>query len=506
MRSISRRFSVLALVCSFALLTLSAGLMQAQNAAHILPLTPESGSTLVAKAIRNGTIQLPVSLNIFNLQPSLSCSPLPCVLPNVQASTGTNIANEDPIAVNPRNALQLLTGANDYNCSDYQGFYASSDGGSTWTATCLPTLAGGGGLGDPMVGYDRLNNTFAGGIGTGSPGQVIVVSKSTNNGTTWGTPVVAAKPTLSGGTADKGWLQIDTTFGSPHVNCLYVSNTQFDSSGFNSQISVSHSCNHGVSWTTVAVDPEQIYPTDIDQFSDLAIGKDGTVYVSWMRCPPTGATGDCGGTVASMMVSKSTDGGTTWSSPVVAVTPSLAPDTCGAYYGCLPNTSERVSDIPAIAIDNSTGTHAGYLYMVYYTWTGTQMRVYVTHSTDGGNTWSAGVAVAPNSAIHDQFFPWLSTSSRGTVGVTWFDRRNDHSNINYDVYAAFSSNGGTSFTVNQKLTSAMSDPLHDGFGGSFMGDYSGNVWNGATLFASWMDSRNGSFMQDEVGGYARTNP
>src|SRR5262249_28134816 len=34
------------------------------------------------------------------------------------------------------------------------------------------------------------------------------------------------------------------------------------------------------------------------------------------------------------------------------------------------------------------------------------------------------------------------------------------------------------------------------------GDYTGNVWNstGTILYASWMDSRNGVNMQDEVGG------
>src|SRR5579859_328498 len=361
----------------------------AQDSRVFLPNTPESTSTQVAKALRSGTMALPNSLPMFSIQQSLACTPLPCVLPNVQASTGTNIANEDPIAANPRNPLQLLTGDNDYNCPTYQGFYASGDGGSTWNHTCLPALPGGSGLGDPMVGYDRLNNTFAGGIGVGSPGQVIVVSKSIDNGTTWGTPVVAAVPIL-GGSTDKGWMEIDTTFGSPHLNCLYVSVTQFDPSS-NSQISVSHSCNHGRTWSTVAVDAEQFYPTAVDQFSDLAIGKDGTVYVSWMRCPANGPTGDCGGTSVQMLVSKSTDGGVTWSAPVTTATPMLAPDSCGAFYGCLPNTLERVSNIPVIAIDNSAGANTGHLYVVYYTWTGTQMKVYVTHSTDGGATWSTGV-------------------------------------------------------------------------------------------------------------------
>jgi hypothetical protein len=33
-----------------------------------------------------------------------------------------------------------------------------------------------------------------------------------------------------------------------------------------------------------------------------------------------------------------------------------------------------------------------------------------------------------------------------------------------------------------------------------MGDYTGNVWNGGFLLASWMDTRTG-VSQDEVGGF-----
>jgi hypothetical protein len=468
----------------------------------VLPVSPKSTSLLVGEAFHRGAIQLPPSAGTSFAAPALTCSPVPCVLPNVQASGGSNIANEDPIAYNPSNTAQLLTGANDYSCStSLQGFYASSNGGSTWTRTCLPVLPGGEGDGDPMVGYDLNNVAYAGGIQVGSPGQVIVVSSSTNNGTSWSAPVVAAVPTLSGGSTDKGWLEIDTNPSSPRKNCLYVSNTQFDSSGFNSQISVSHSCDGGKTWKTVPVDLEQIYPTAVDQFSDLAISKNGTVYVSWMRCPATGPTGDCGGTKVKMLVARSTDGGNTWSSAVTTATPTLAPDSCGAFYGCLPNTFERVSNIPVIAIDNSTGPNAGRLYVVYYHWTGTQLKVFVTHSANGGMSWSLGVPVAPASATHDQFFPWINVASNGQIGATWLDRRNDSGNLLYDAFLGGSSNGGASFQLNVKLSSTMSNPDNDGFGGAFMGDYTGNTIAGATLYASWMDSRNGSFMQDEVGGY-----
>lgn len=470
---------------------------------YMLPDSPISTGVLVAQAIHNGTIHLNRQASSSVISPDLSCKPAPCALPNVQASEGGQPVNEDPIVTNPTNKQILLTGGDDYNCfTTFQGFYVSTNGGTTWNHTCMNPLSGTSGEGGPGVGFDAKGVAYITGIdAVPSGGSDIVFEKSTNDGKTWSVPAVAVKPLFSGGLTDKDWLQVDNNVSSPRVNTLYISVTQSDASN-NSEISVSHSTNGGNTWSTVGVDTEQLYPA-VDQFSDMTTDKAGNVYVTWMRCTANGKIGDdCGGTTASFMISKSTDGGNTWSTPVTVGTATLAPDACFVgFYGCVPNTNEPLSNIPAIGVDNSTSKHAGYLYVVNYNYTGTYTSVQVTVSTDGGTTWGTPVAVAPPSDNHDQFFPWLSVSSTGIVGVTWLDRRNDPSNLSYEAFAATSNGANGLVNSNVQLATAPSNPNNDGFNGKFMGDYTGNAWAGLKLYASWMDSRSGINNQDEVGGY-----
>ena len=137
-----------------------------------------------------------------------------------------------------------------------------------------------------------------------------------------------------------------------------------------------------------------------------------------------------------------------------------------------------------------------------YNWTGSHLQVQVVRSTDGGNTWSKPVLVAPASDTHDQFFPWLSVSGTGLVGVSWLDRRNDPANVDYQAFAAISTDGGQSFQPNIQLTTAFSNPNVNGYAdNAWMGDYTGNTWDGPNYFvAAWMDSSNGIDMQEVVGG------
>jgi hypothetical protein len=236
-------------------------------------------------------------------------------------------------------------------------------------------------------------------------------------------------PLLGDGIPNIPWIQVDNSGSGRFANALYVSVTQFDSVVVESEISVSHSKNGNGNWITTTVDPVQ-YKPEVDQFSRMAIGNDGTVYVAWQRYTATSPDENCAGTEANMLFSKSADGGSTGSAPMKVVKVKLVPDNCRCnFFGNLLNTNEPMSNTPVIAIDNNKGAHAATLYVVMYDWTGKQMKVQVVSSTDGGYSWSKPVLVAPPGETHDQFFPSVAVSPSGVVSVSWMDRRNDPLNV-----------------------------------------------------------------------------
>lgn len=449
----------------------------------------------------------------------LNCKPAPCVLPNVESAGGANPVNETAIAASPIDNAQLIMGANDFNCGsmaarrtpkvgsdsiNYVGVshWTTNNGGKTWSGGC-DALAGNAtiGVADPILGYDLSGAAYEGSIQLAHSGYwEIVVAKSTDNGTTWGTPVVVMQ--RSGGNFDKPWLEIDNSTNSPNSGTLYISAMLRTPSGGTTNY-VAHSTDGGATWTPVAASPVYQAPT-FAIASDFAVGADGTAYLTYDVC--TQVNSACAGTTETIYLQKSADGGNTWSPQIAIGTAIVSPVNCAGgegLVGCLPNTGERVVNVPAIAIDTSSGPYAGYLYLADYNWTGSFMQVQVTTSIDGGNTWGTPVPVAPPSDTHDQFFPWLNVSNTGLVGVTWLDRRNDPNNVNYEAFGTWSKDGGQKFARNMKLSSQPSNPFNDGFNGTFMGDYTGNVWVRKKLYAAWTDTRNGKNSQAEIGGLKR---
>jgi hypothetical protein len=411
------------------------------------------------------------------------------------------------IAVDPANPKNMLLGTLDGNCPySPLGFHFSSDGGSTWTrTTCLNNIQTQRGrlvyypTGQPMVAYDLTGKAYIAGeyIDSKFVGFGLVAFEKSSDGVSWSTQQLA----LSRGNYNvlNSWMTSDTNPQSPYAGSLYVSTvTLNEPSQRQNQVVVSHSSDGGLHWTLVTVDPIQFSPAE-DRNTNMAVGKDGTVYITWMHCPTSGPDQSCHNGTAYVLFSKSGDGGNTWSSPVIMTKINNGNCFCDSF-AVVPNTNPLIGvpNYAVIGVDNSGGPYAGNLYVSMVNWTGTQLQVLVIRSTDGGSTWSTPVPVAPPTDTHDQFMSWLSVSSTGLLGVSWLDRRNDPNNVNYQAFAAVSTDGGKSFSTNVALTPKLSNPNLNG--NDYLGDYAGNAWVGSTFLAVWPDTSNGVNVQDEVGG------
>jgi hypothetical protein len=335
----------------------------------------------------------------YSYEPSLTCSPAPCVLPPTLASEGTSTNIYAPVAVNPANPAQLIVGSDDGNCHGFYprlvGFHVSSDAGSTWITTCMGYLDAFGQLwepGDlPMVSYDLKGAAYiAGYYGyCSSEGfncySVVGMEKSTY-GEDWMGPFTA----LGNASSEITWasLAVDQTPSSPYANSIYVLGVNL---AVSSQVLVSRSRDGGNTWSVSQVGAEPPHSSAWNYNPSITVGEDGTIYLAWMHCP--GPSGDCSpNSIEDVAFSKSSDGGETWSKPtlIAQVVEVPNPSGCGCYpFGPIPNTDVYAPNTPALGVDNSSnGPFAGRLYATMFEWTGTYMRVQVIHSPDGGSTWS----------------------------------------------------------------------------------------------------------------------
>jgi hypothetical protein len=336
------------------------------------------------------------------------------------------------------------------------GFATSTNGGETWTHGFLPSStvnATPPGIylraSDPSVAYDARHGVWMIswlGIKNPSTGPVdVLVSRSTDGGLTFGPPVVV---NASGDFNDKNWTVCDDTASSPFYGHCY---TEFDDFTRLNLVQMSTSTNGGLTWGAPKTTPDH---TCVIGGQPL-VQPNGTVIVPIDDC------------LESVILSfRSTDGGKTWSKPVLVAQllndghpgvirspdlPTAEIDKSGRVYvvwtdcrfeaACNAGTNDLLLTsspdgvhwtlpkripadpvgsgidhlIPGLAVDRSTSGHSAHLGLAYYyfptincTFSTCQLNVGFISSTNGGASWSAAEQLAGPMTL-----TWLPLTTQG---------------------------------------------------------------------------------------------
>lgn len=384
---------------------------------------------------------------------------------------------EPYIATNPRDPLNSVCAFNINN------LYYTLDG-YNWTKN-NPTFTGFTVIGDPVMAYDSLGTCYYAQLYQNGATYGITVIKSTNKGVSWVNPTSVYSTTV--GLSDKEWITADQTAG-PYSNYVYVGWRQFGSTGMR----FSRSTDLGTTWSA----PQTFQG---GQGAYVAVGPNGNVQGGSVYFAATSGGG--------IYINRSTDGGVTFSPQVIAAVINPPGIPCAGRYtvkNCIRN-----NEFPRMAADNSFTSTRGNVYAVFAANpTGPDNAdIFIIRSTDFGITWTSPQRVNDDATTTDQWLPSVSVDNKtGKVFVCWYDSRIDAaSNIQTRLYAAVSSNGGTSFQTNENVSDVSFNPnsmaVGQPGGENYIGDYIGNSAIGSTSYNVWMDGRN-----NNLGSYVAYYP
>jgi hypothetical protein len=367
-----------------------------------------------------------------------------------RCSEGRRQQNEPTIAVDPSSTNVVVAGANDYcsaivNGEVWTGYYRSEDGGETWANSLVPgypddTSEAGeaspvhgtcGASGDPTQAFDADGSLFYGFICFNRAKPInggVYVARYSDHGAHYDQTVLVKRGTPSGLFTtglfqDKINLTVDQTNGEFSGN-VYVAWSQYTGfAGKNNAVLVSRSVDNGDSFSTAT----KVTPVEhgTASFADLAVGPDGTVYLTYLTYPSSSRP------TADVWLLSSTDGGVSFGDPVNVASVELFDSNqfagatgtvdCGdGPFACESGfTFSRFFTNSAVAADEA-GVHVVWASELP---TG-QNQVFVRNSADGGETWDDDpITVDPQEEGH-QWFPDVA-SADGTISVVFYDSRND---------------------------------------------------------------------------------
>lgn len=223
----------------------------------------------------------------------------------------------------------------------------------------------------------------------------------------------------------------------------------------NQTILVSRTTDYGVTWSN------PVNVSGAARFGRVIYAmpavdpNSAAVYVVWMDYAKS-----------VLFVSKSTDGGQTWGASVKVTSLGFTFTDIGCDGG------RSMTPAPYIVVDNS-----GVVYVSYADIKGTTgTDIYLTYSTDGGATW-AGSSRVNDVAINQQYNPAMSVAGNGELHLSWLDRRDDPNDCQtrtYSTYGILAAGGSPLFAPNLDVSPSSGASDFDG-NPNGPGDYTGTT-------------------------------
>ena len=481
---------------------------------------------------------------------------------------------EATIAADPSHSDRLVVGYTDYSRGDGTcGSAFSRNGGQTWTPTAFPidftNGAAFGGVerqywqagGEVSVAWDTKGNAyltcevFMRGLGISNNPDLsdgIYVFRSTaNGGASWDFP---GRPVVENSNQnvidDKSYMAIDDQPGSPFQDRIYVTWTLLSSDG-SAYIVEAHSSDYGQSFSApVVVSTSSPLCANTfgagtahgtcnqNEFSQPFTGPDGTLYVVYDNFNP--ALSNANDNHYQVLLSKSTDGGVTFGSPVLVGNFNDFPD-CAIYQSgqnpgetCLPekgattHSAFLTTNYPVGAVDPANGdivvtfgsyinkfsnptngcTPQGFSVNARNLYTGVKTagacsnKILESISTNHGASFNGDITdpttmpvitAAPGQQHTDQWWQWIGFTKDGTLVVSYYDRQYGEDEITGAFDFSLSESRDLQRFATRRVTTG-SSPLPTQFpddqgNGTFLGDYTGLTVAGDRAYPIWTDTR-----------------
>jgi hypothetical protein len=417
---------------------------------------------------------------------------------------GTNYPNselEPFVSVSPANPSNVI-GVFQQDRWDNGGAHGiiaavSHNGGASWSetwphfSTCAGGTAANGGnydrSSDPWVTFAPNGDAYFISLSASADllTSAVLVSKSTDAGDHWSEPTTLISERSAFHFNDKESITADPMIAS-NVYAVWdrsrfpSENANFHalrSAAFRGPAMFSRTTDGGAHWSA----PRNIMPTNANLFTignQVAVLPDGSLVDVFELLRGSGRQPSPNQFTESLM--RSTDKGLTWSRVLdIALDRSVAvrdPDTGAAV--------RTGAGLPDVAVDPNNGT-------TYVVWSdsrfsgGARDDVALSKSTDGGRTWSRPIKVNQTPVPVAAFTPSVEVAADGTVGVTYYDFRNNTpaAGALTDAFIVHSHDGGATWAEN-RLTPTSFDleqaPIARGY---FLGDYEGLTSAGSTFMA-----------------------